>query len=381
MYTHPVSGAKYIIIYEYIPDRPTYLYTRFPMRIFIKNAPTTGVFANPIQENASNFDHQLTLLSQFATVSQKSTRTNLSYNGVSIDCGPQKARDNNNNGRINVNYYQQGLVPLGSFSSTTQTSDPWYDLDLKSTMDISYIDIWNTVELNGSAQETPSTGLQNFYVFFSNTPFSNTSVAGSKAVATDSLYYGSGVKRKISWENIGKTARYVRIQMVGNKILKIAEVEIIGKKAQPCGLVANKANNGAGSLRNTIGCINGYGTVTFHPSLGGDTIFVSDEMLSVNKSLTIDGGASPAFVAIQHAVIGDHLFSIGSGNTVTLKNVNLLLGNDFSQEAIDNNGQLILENVNIYNCRNNNTTPVIKNAGGASLQIKSQVKLLGTPPQ
>lgn len=173
----------------------------------------------------------------------------------------------------------------------------------------------------------------------------------------------------------------MRIQAVGNKMLKMAEVEIIGKKAQPCGLVSNKFNTGFGSLRNTIGCINGYGTVTFHPSLGGDTIFVSEEMLSVNKSLTIDGGASPVFVAIQSAVIGDHLFSIGSGNTVTLRNVNLLLGNNFSQEAIDNNGQLILENVNIYNCRTNNTTPVIKNASGASLQIKSQVKLLGTPPQ
>lgn len=381
LYTHPITGAKYIIVYEYIPDRSTYLYTRFPIRVIIKNPPATGVFANPIQEDPSNFGPQLTLLSQFAAVSQKSTRTNLSYNGVAIDCGPQKARDNNNNGRINVNYYQQGLVPVGSFSSTTQTSDPWYDLDLKSTMDISYIDIWNTVELNGSAQETPSTGLQNFYVFFSNTPFGNTSVAGSKAVATDSLYYGNGVIRKISWENIGKTARYVRIQAVGNKMLKMAEVEIIGKKAQPCGLVSNKFNTGFGSLRNTIGCINGYGTVTFHPSLGGDTIFVSEEMLSVNKSLTIDGGASPVFVAIQSAVIGDHLFSIGSGNTVTLRNVNLLLGNNFSQEAIDNNGQLILENVNIYNCRTNNTTPVIKNASGASLQIKSQVKLLGTPPQ
>ena len=226
------NNQLYFIIHELLPNRRDYQYTSFPIRIKIMNAPNTGVFANPQVENATALLPKNQLISRNATITQSSTATGLTYDGEAIDPTASKAIDGNNNGRINCQIFQRGLVPLGSFSQTQQETEPWIELDLGEEKLIDYIDIWNTVELNGVDIETNSTTFQDFYVLISSVPFNTSSLTTARGVADYEYYeptFMTVAKRKLSLNNLNTVGRYVRIQAVGNTVLKLAEIEVIGK--------------------------------------------------------------------------------------------------------------------------------------------------------
>ncbi|WP_378176106.1 T9SS type A sorting domain-containing protein [Aquimarina sp. SS2-1] len=229
VYQHPFDDYLYFIIQEQIPDRLSSTYTAFPIRIKINNAPNTGVFASPLQEPLSNFVPQNQLISLSANVSQSSTATGVTYDSYPIDCDAHKAIDQNTNGRVNAQIFQRGLVPLGSFSQTELENEPWYDLDLGELKTIDFIDIWNTVELNGAAIETPSTHFKDFYVLISESPFGNMSLSEARNHADYEYYTNAEPARKFSLNNLNVSGRFVRIQAVGNNIIKLAEIEVIGR--------------------------------------------------------------------------------------------------------------------------------------------------------
>ena len=112
----------------------------------------------------------------------------------------EKAIDGNTNGRINAQYYQRGLLPVGSFSQTKFEIEPYYDLDFGEQRVIEYFDIWNTVELNGSDIETVSEHFKEFSVFISDTPFTGTTFAESQAEADFEYMHNfyKGVKGKVA---------------------------------------------------------------------------------------------------------------------------------------------------------------------------------------
>ncbi len=232
VYYDNTTGEYYFIINEVLPNRRSFEYTSFPVRITILNPPASAVYASPLSETITCLNH---IISRQASVTQSSTQTGLSFDGVSIDPYAAKAIDGNNNGRINCQRHQQGLLPVGSFSQTNVESEPWYDLDLGEEKLIDYIDIWNTVEINGADMETNSTHFQNFYVLISDNPFGTADLATARSQATHEYFVGpsANTKRKESFNNLNAIGRYVRIQAVGTTMLKLAEVEIIGKQNQP----------------------------------------------------------------------------------------------------------------------------------------------------
>lgn len=230
------NNQLYFIIHESLPNRRTFKYTKFPVKVKILNAPNTGVFANAKIESVTELLPKYQMISRLATVTQSSTKSDLIYNdGVhgdkTITLGPEKAIDGNNNGRINAQYYQRNLLPVGSFSQTKFTDEPFYDLDFGELKEIAFFDIWNTVELNGAGIETVSNHFKNFSVFISDTPFTGTTFQESKNVA-DYEYIKDGTPtRKFSKNNINAVGRYMRIHSfhpTKNK-LKFAEIEVIGK--------------------------------------------------------------------------------------------------------------------------------------------------------
>ncbi|QOD61984.1 T9SS type A sorting domain-containing protein [Polaribacter haliotis] len=230
------NDELYFIINESLPNRRTFKYTTFPVRVRIKNAPNSGVFASATVEPASALAPKNQIISRFATVSQSSTRSNLSYtdgthNTVSITLGPEKAIDGNNNGRINAQYYQRDLLPVGSFSQTKNESEPYYDLDFGELKTIDYFDIWNTVELNGSGIETLSKEFKNFTVFIADTPFTGTTFKQSEDNADYAFEKNGTPTRKFSGNNLNAKGRYMRIHSSsdGNSKLKFAEIEVIGR--------------------------------------------------------------------------------------------------------------------------------------------------------
>ena len=230
------NDQLYFIINESLPNRRTFEYTSFPVRIKILNAPNTGVFANPLVETPTQLPPQNKLISRLATVSQSSTKTDITYDDgkhgpKTITLGPEKAVDGNNNGRENAQYYQRNLVPVGSYSQTKFEIEPYYDLDFGEQKSINHFDIWNTVDLNGTGIETVSNHFKNFSVFISDTPFTGTTFQESKNQA-DYEYIKDGTPtRKFSKNNLGAIGRYMRIHSFHptNQKLKFAEIEVIGK--------------------------------------------------------------------------------------------------------------------------------------------------------
>lgn len=231
------NDQLYFILEESLPNRRTFEYTKFPVRVKILNAPNSGVFVNAKVESQSSLAPQYQLISRFATVSQSSTKNDISYDdgthgAKTITLGPEKAVDGNNNGRINAQYYQRGLMPVGSFSHTKFEEEPYYDLDFGELKVIDYFDIWNTVELNGAGIETPSNHFKNFSVFISKTPFTGTTFLESKNHAEYEYTKDDNPTRKFSKNNMGAIGRYMRIHSSHptKQKLKFAEIEVIGKK-------------------------------------------------------------------------------------------------------------------------------------------------------
>ncbi|MEW4922691.1 T9SS type A sorting domain-containing protein [Algibacter sp. 2305UL17-15] len=226
----------YFIIKESLPNRRDFDYTEFPVRVKIMNAPASGVFASPQVESAAALAPKDQLISRLATVSQSSTRSNLSYDdgthpSATITLEAEKAIDGNTNGRINAQYYQRGLVPVGSFSHTKNEMEPYYDLDFGEQKLISYFDIWNTVEINGAGIETPSNHFKNFSVFISDTPFTSTTFAGSQAESDYEYEKNSSPTLKFSQNNLNAIGRYMRIHSShsSNIKIKLAEIEVVGR--------------------------------------------------------------------------------------------------------------------------------------------------------
>ena len=229
------NDQLYFILNESLPNRRTFEYTTFPVRVKIMN-PSASMVGGAQIESATALAPKNQIISRLATVSQSSTGSDLSYEDGTHDAeiitvGPEKAVDGNNNGRINAQYYQRDLVPVGSFSETTVESEPYYDLDFGEKKTIDYLDIWNTVEINGSDIETLSNTFKNFSVFISDTPFTGTTFAQSQAQADFEYIKNSTPTRKFSQDNMNASGRYMRIQSseTTNTKLKFAEIEVIGR--------------------------------------------------------------------------------------------------------------------------------------------------------
>lgn len=246
------NDELYFIIQESLPNRRTFEYTKFPVRVKIKNAPNSGVFLNAQLESNASLAPKYQIISRLATVSQSSTKPDITYDdgthgAKTITLGAEKAVDGNNNGRINAQYYQRNLVPVGSFSHTKFDNEQYYDLDFGELKAIDFFDIWNTVELNGSGIETISNHFKNFSVFISATPFTGTTFQESKNHAEYEYEKGATPTLKFSGNNLGAVGRYMRIHSYHptKQKLKFAEIEVIGKSIQCDSSDANIVKNGS----------------------------------------------------------------------------------------------------------------------------------------
>ena len=103
--------------------------------------------------------------------------------------------------------------------------------------------------------------------------------------------------------------------------------------------MTSNADSGAGSLRQAIADACADGTITFDASLAGQTITLTSAQLTIDKNLTIDGGADNITVSGGNTV---RVFSVNSGVTCNLKNItvtNGTAGSDYGG-GISNKGAL-----------------------------------------
>ena len=71
--------------------------------------------------------------------------------------------------------------------------------------------------------------MNNVHVFVSDVPFAGTTLASSLNQAGVSDYYVNGVVGENVTVDVGRTGRYVRVQLSEAGVLSLAEVEVFGR--------------------------------------------------------------------------------------------------------------------------------------------------------
>src|SRR5207237_5877675 len=99
--------------------------------------------------------------------------------------------------------------------------------------------------------------------------------------------------------------------------------------------VTNANDKGSGSLRDAITNAKSGDTIVFAPSLIGQTITLTSDQLTINKSLDIEGpGASLLSISGNDT---NRIFSINEGIAVTVNGLTITHG-----RAVGGNGGAIL---------------------------------------
>src|SRR6516165_8471153 len=80
--------------------------------------------------------------------------------------------------------------------------------------------------------------------------------------------------------------------------------------------VLNNLDSGAGSLRDTIAAAKSGDTVAFAPSLNGETITLTSNELTINKSLDIEGPGTSLLTISGNDTY--RVFDVSQGLTVTI---------------------------------------------------------------
>jgi hypothetical protein len=110
-------------------------------------------------------------------------------------------------------------------------------------------------------------------------------------------------------------------------------------------IVVNTNDSGPGSLRYAVENTESGDTVWFDPNLAGDTIRIVSELIVMDKDLVIFADPVPK-IQVKSDVSG--LFDIESGQSVEIFNLGLMSGVSGDPAAIDNQGDLILNDVDVY---------------------------------
>gem|GEM_PF-4975479 len=111
----------------------------------------------------------------------------------------------------------------------------WWQVDLGELKLIDTINLWNRTDCC-------TTRVQQIHVFVSDVPFTSTTIASSQNQAGVSETYIPGVIGRPSSLTIGRTGRYVRVQIGYANWLHLAEIEVIGDDISPVLTVTKTAD-------------------------------------------------------------------------------------------------------------------------------------------
>gem|GEM_PF-1261023 len=143
---------------------------------------------NPVPNQTSN-------LAPRSTVSQSST----------LDLGLDFSADNAIDG------VRGGSFPTHAIAHTDIQSEPWYEIDLGQSYDLSQIVIFNREDCCAEA-------LRDFHVFVSDVPFTSGSVAGSLVQSGVSSSFTAGTASRETSISLNRSGRYVRIQLTSGAL-------------------------------------------------------------------------------------------------------------------------------------------------------------------
>ncbi|PYI51515.1 polysaccharide lyase family 8 super-sandwich domain-containing protein [Paenibacillus flagellatus] len=123
---------------------------------------------------------------------------------------PERAVDGNTNGAYSA----------GSVSHTAPEAQPYWQTDLGADYLVDEIVLWNRTDCC-------SNRLSQYYVFVSDRPFESASLADTLRQPDVWSTYESGTAGRPTAIEVGRTGRYVRVQLSGTNPLSLAEVQVI----------------------------------------------------------------------------------------------------------------------------------------------------------
>jgi hyaluronoglucosaminidase len=143
-------------------------------------------------------------------VGKPATQSSTGFGGV-----PERAVDGNTNGNWGA----------GSVTHTAEdgSPEPWWQADLEEEVPIHSVHLWNRTDCC-------SERLSDSYVLISSEPFTSDSLAETLAQPGVTAFHEpstAGTPTSIFADHLDLTGRYVRVQLVGNAPLSLAEVEVL----------------------------------------------------------------------------------------------------------------------------------------------------------
>lgn len=111
-----------------------------------------------------------------------------------------------------------------SLTHTNSQFQAWWQVDLGAVYSIGQVNLWNRTDCC-------SERLTSFYVLVSDQPFASTDLNTARGQAGVSSYYFAGQAGTSTTIPVGRTGRYVRVQLTGTNYLSLAEVEVVANNA------------------------------------------------------------------------------------------------------------------------------------------------------
>jgi hypothetical protein len=109
---------------------------------------------------------------------------------------------------------RDGNFANASVTHTNNTFQPWWQVDLGTSQSLDTIRLWNRTDCCGDR-------LSNFYVLVSDQPFVSTDLTATLNQAGVSGYYTPGAAGPMMAVSVGRTGRYVRVQLAGTNFLSL----------------------------------------------------------------------------------------------------------------------------------------------------------------
>lgn len=107
-----------------------------------------------------------------------------------------------------------------NFADTKNTAQPWWQADAGASYQIDQLKIWNRTDCC-------QTRLADYYVFVSDTPFTSTSLADTLAQPGVWSSHQTAQADRPTTIGVGRTGRYIRVQLAGTNELALAEVQAL----------------------------------------------------------------------------------------------------------------------------------------------------------
>jgi len=121
---------------------------------------------------------------------------------------------------INGNTGGNGAL-ANTMNHTNADANAWWELDLGDVYDLDSIKIWNR---NDCCQNR----LSDFVLLVSDNPFNSKNLSTSRAQTGVYSRQFTGAPQRTTEAIVGRTGRYIRVQLPGSQFLHLAEVEVFG---------------------------------------------------------------------------------------------------------------------------------------------------------